>query len=328
MVVQAGLTNPDNGCLYIFHDNNQSLLAHRGSYPISEPHVDLSRNCRNAGRVLELMRCFDSSAPEAELGLRARGRVALRRYEPGGEVEVFDQIVAGLEREQLLEDTVVITTSDDPLAAFPLVGREMALSTTGRWQDEVRRQFHQVLQVYNPYGVTEPAGGEPWVAAELKGLSSSSAPSAADAELVRRIAAAFGMTREVRIRISHQGHRHAFGWQVHDRALRLRRRIRGPVWAAEVISHFERDDWARGLPAPKTVVVQPFHLPRIRGTLPLYRVSDFKGLEAEVVVLMMRGRVSNQKAVTYVGVSRARALLCILADSAAAGALPKWFAWD
>ena len=75
-------------------------------------------------------------------------------------------------------------------------------------------------------------------------------------------------------------------------------------------------------------MVQPFHLPRTCGILPLYRVSDFKGLEAEVVVLVMRGRVANQKAATYVGVSRARALLCILADAAAASALPKSFAWD
>jgi len=43
-VVQAGLTSIDNGCLCIFHDNNQSLLAHRASYPISEPRVDLSRD--------------------------------------------------------------------------------------------------------------------------------------------------------------------------------------------------------------------------------------------------------------------------------------------
>jgi hypothetical protein len=111
---------------------------------------------------------------------------------------------------------------------------------------------------------------------------------------------------------------HAFVWRLQDRGPRLRRRVRGPLWAAEVIAHFERDDWTRGLPATRTAMVQPFHLPRTRGVLPLYHVSDFKGLEAEVVVLLMRGRVGNQKAATYVGVSRARALLCILADGAAA----------
>jgi len=74
--------------------------------------------------------------------------------------------------------------------------------------------------------------------------------------------------------------------------------------------------------------VQPFYLPRTRETIPLYRVSDFKGLEAEAVVLVMRGRSGNQKEATYVGVSRARALVCILADSVAASVLPKSFTWD
>ncbi|HEX2871440.1 MAG TPA: TIR domain-containing protein, partial [Polyangiaceae bacterium] len=70
-LVEAALADAKRGSLYLFHDNNQSLLAHRSSYPVSEPHVDMSRNCRNAGRVLDLMRCFDSSAPEVEFELRS-----------------------------------------------------------------------------------------------------------------------------------------------------------------------------------------------------------------------------------------------------------------
>jgi len=60
----------------------------------------------------------------------------------------------------------------------------------------------------------------------------------------------------------------------------------------------------------------------------LYRVSDFKGLEAEAVVLIMRGRVGNHREATYVGLSRARVLLCIVADATAAAVLPKSFSWD
>ena len=75
-------------------------------------------------------------------------------------------------------------------------------------------------------------------------------------------------------------------------------------------------------------VLQPSSLPRAAGTLPLYRVSDFKGLEAEAVVLIMRGRVGNHREATYVGLSRARVLLCIVADATAAAVLPKSFSWD
>jgi hypothetical protein len=51
-------------------------------------------------------------------------------------------------------------------------------------------------------------------------------------------------------------------------------------------------------------------------------------LEAEAVVLIMRGRVGNHREATYVGLSRARVLLCIVADATAAAVLPKSFSWD
>lgn len=105
-VVEAGLADASQGFLYIFHDNNQSLLAQRGRYPIDEPHVDLSRNCRNAGRVLDLMRCFDSSAPEPELGLRDRGSV--RRFEAGQ--DALAETLGYLEKQMLLKDAVVLVT--------------------------------------------------------------------------------------------------------------------------------------------------------------------------------------------------------------------------
>ena len=153
-VVEAGLAGASQGFLYIFHDNNQSLLAQRGRYPIDEPHVDLSRNCRNAGRVLDLMRCFDSSAPEPELGLRDRGSV--RRFEAG---------------QDALAETLGYL---EPLAGSSLAGCEVTLPTPTRWQIEVRRQFDRVLHFYERHGMRPPPGGEKWIVAQLVKLSPSS----------------------------------------------------------------------------------------------------------------------------------------------------------
>lgn len=55
MVVEAALANPSSSTFYIFHDDFQAVLPFRSSYPIQEPMLDLSRNCRNAGRIFELM---------------------------------------------------------------------------------------------------------------------------------------------------------------------------------------------------------------------------------------------------------------------------------
>jgi hypothetical protein len=329
-VVEAGLADAENGHLYIFHDNNQSLLAHRASYPIPEPHVDLSRNCRNAGRVLDLMRCFDSSAPEAELGLHARGRAQLRRYETGTEIAVLTETFAFLDKEKLLEESVVLVTADEPLASSFLAGCAIGVPVADPWQDEVRAQFSKVLNIYANKGLVPPRGGEKWIEAALSKLSMHPFPTPQDVECVRSVAKGFSVSHAIRTEImENPGYRNALSWQLVERKPRImRRRSAGPLLAAEVIVHFQGSQWHRGLPVPRIVTLQPFYLPRREGTVPLYQVSDFKGLEAEAVVLVMRGRVANQREATYVGVSRARALLCVLADPGAFSGLPRSFVWD
>lgn len=326
-VVEAGLAGASQGFLYIFHDNNQSLLAQRGRYPIDEPHVDLSRNCRNAGRVLDLMRCFDSSAPEPELGLRDRGSV--RRFEAGQ--DALAETLGYLEKQMLLKDAVVLVTEEGPLAGSSLAGCEVTLPTPTRWQIEVRRQFDRVLHFYERHGMRPPPGGEKWIVAQLVKLSPSSYPTYEDVEVVRSVAREFSIDRQTRAWIDENPLvRNTISFRDDGEGPRLRRRtrVRVRLRAAEVVLYFEREDWPRGLSRPRVVVLQPFYLPRAAGTLPLYRVSDFKGLEAEAVVLIMRGRVGNHREATYVGLSRARVLLCIVADATAAAVLPKSFSWD
>jgi hypothetical protein len=328
-LIEAALRQAENGSLYIFHDNNQSLLAHRSKYPIDEPHIDLSRNCRNAGRILELMRCFDSSAPEPELGLRSKGRALLRRYEYGNENVSISEALAYLDQEGLLDEAVVLLNTDKSLDDSGLSGYETQIATCDPWQEEIRRQFSKILHLYSTVGVVAPSGGEHWVGTELNNLTGAPFPTPADAELVQNVANAFSLTRNIRARIiDNTSGRGGFNWHLSDRSPRLRRKKSGPPLAAEVLLHFARPDWMRGLPKPKTFVLQPFYVPRAAGTIPVYRVSDFKGLEAEAVLLIIRGRMDNQREATYVGLSRARALLYVIADQSALTVFPRTFAWD
>jgi hypothetical protein len=71
-----------------------------------------------------------------------------------------------------------------------------------------------------------------------------------------------------------------------------------------------------------------FHDPFGMFRIPVYSVPDFKGLEADMVILFMRGHATSHKHATYVGISRARMLLWILADRTASAALPRNFLWD
>ncbi|MCB0841438.1 MAG: PhoH family protein, partial [Bacteroidetes bacterium] len=55
-LLELSLRDTGNGIFYIFHDDNQALLPFRSVYPIQEPVIDLSRNCRNGGKIYQLMK--------------------------------------------------------------------------------------------------------------------------------------------------------------------------------------------------------------------------------------------------------------------------------
>ena len=57
--------------------------------------------------------------------------------------------------------------------------------------------------------------------------------------------------------------------------------------------------------------------------------TDFKFADQRLAFQRQEpGTETRHRPCDGAAVSRARALLCILADGAAASALPKWFAWD
>jgi hypothetical protein len=94
-----------------------------------------------------------------------------------------------------------------------------------------------------------------------------------------------------------------------------------------LIRFFQIDGWAEGIGKLAAWRVTPFsELPRAN-SVPLFAVSDFKGLEADVIVLVMRGKTVAHRASTYVGISRARAALSVLADPAALSVFPRDHAW-
>ncbi|NRA52114.1 MAG: DUF2075 domain-containing protein, partial [Phaeodactylibacter sp.] len=81
IIVETILATVANPVFYIFHDDNQALLPFRSYYPIEEPIVDLSKNCRNGGKVFDFIKSnFHHQAPETSLEIKDIGRVKLFVY--------------------------------------------------------------------------------------------------------------------------------------------------------------------------------------------------------------------------------------------------------
>lgn len=179
----------------------------------------------------------------------------------------------------------------------------------GSWHDHVRESFQRLLSKTYLAVVAAPPEAESRVATALRRLSRLRFPAESDVEAICRLAKSFQLTMES-----------------DDYTHNSKRRERAQT-AKQLLTALQTGDWVKGLPHSTFQTAafdDPFGIFRVR----VFGVPDFKGLEAEAVVLVMRGRTTSHRQATYVGISRARALLWILADRAAASALPPDFAWD
>lgn len=324
-VVQAAFGEAGLGILYIFHDDHQALLPHRSTYPFSGPIIDLSRNCRNGGKVYEAMQAIFSSAAMPEEDLRDLGHVFIRIADEKGDVDEFEEAVRWLWKQTAGAPFIVLLGGGIRFEDSVLSQLAVPVSDHGSWQEAVRREFERVKQ-YDARGVMHPFSGQADTQRLLERLSSAPSPTADDVELVRKVARRFRVHPQIRRKIGdHPEFYHAMMWEVRGDEVRLNRPRKAPIWGAEILLHFERKDWHFGLPEPTTVSFRRFNELPTAGSMPVYHVGEFKGLEADFVLLFVRGPVLTPGHEVYVGVSRARFLMAAVVDSHTALALPMAF---
>lgn len=72
-LVEHALKNPEEGILYIFSDDNQTLLPSCSDYPVEGQPFILSKNCRNSGRIFDVVRKFHPNSPDVSRFLEKEG---------------------------------------------------------------------------------------------------------------------------------------------------------------------------------------------------------------------------------------------------------------
>lgn len=332
-VVEAALKDANTGILYIFHDDHQALLPHRARYPIKEPVIDLSRNCRNAGTVYELMRHLNPQAPVTDPELKDEGGVKILPYVPGSEREAIERGVRWILSSGYGEEFVFLLGGSQSVEDSPLANQEIIVPMLESWQDDIRRHFElqEASLRMDSKGVKIPWRGMEWVREQLAQLSAEFKPNRDDVNLVSHLAGQFDI-RDYARRKSVSNTR----WVVKDERLQLLRSNSSQPTAAEVLMYLEDGSWVGSIPEPVIVSLKPYDAPEEgkddyrrlldalrrpgkRVTVRMYNVADFKGLEANVVLLLVRGGLPMVEQQLYVGISRARFVLAVLVDK---GMLP------
>lgn len=315
-LVEAALKDPQKGIMYIFHDDCQALLPYRSTYPIKEPVIDLSKNCRNAGKIYEVMRYFHSQAPSPEVELKDEGRVTIVPYSIGNEQDALKEATILAHSYGTDEDIVLLLCKPQLEKEESLIDKMILVPKVQGWQGRVHYYFFDAISRITNSKINNielPPGGSKWVSERLTLLSNNSYPNDSDIKLVSAIAHAFKIEGYIRRKIPQ--FREGLRWYVDNNVIKLRRSGTSSIWPYEVIMHFERNDWIKGLPEPLNVTfVSQNSIKNQRKSIPIFDIGSYKGLEANIVILLLRGYSSVLSQRLYVGVSRARYMLIIVSD--------------
>jgi hypothetical protein len=276
-LVTASLGSQGERILYIFFDSSQSILVRDQFFPTSAPLLDLTRNCRNSGSVFRLLRELRSDLPDGDSVLAKMG--GLRCYQLNAE-PAQDQLrnaLIFLDSEGL-KDIVVLTAGE--VSQRDLGAMDPRISAT--WQSYVLEAIEKVRDASLPIS-------KKW---KIPRFSEAQVPS--DGDL-----AAFGKFLDLTVT---PPPRQYPGWP-HGEI--------DSLWRL----HHELSKYG-SIKFPKLSITKSGMEELAEGTkVPIIPLAQFKGLEADGVIVIETGGSHLKRPELYVAASRARShLVLILRD--------------
>lgn len=306
VMVEAALIHANSGILYIFHDDNQSLLPFRSKHPIETLAQPLSKNCRNAGKVFDVVRRFHSQSPELSLDLKDLGvfKKTVFRHQAHA-LDAIKETVREALAELNMSQVTVLTTEPDPVSNSMLEGLAIEMRPPWSWQDGV-------ITALESEGFTSILSKNPY-------------PTDEDIKIIADFASEAAKTLHLSPELYQRDR--PTKWELDNNTLRLRppSKLSREVTRGVVITFFSSGKWIKELPKPEYVQLSANKLKTnsSTSTISLHTVSTFKGLEADGVVLFVPTMRDNLEALLYVGVSRPRVQLYLVIDESVAGSLGK-----
>lgn len=310
-LIDHTFADPAHAILYVFHDDNQALLPLRSTYPVQEAPFSMSKNCRNAGAVFDLVRQLHRQAPEPSILLANLGVAKKTVFSGDGGFAAVKEAVADALSFVGSDRLIVLSTEPVTPKASVLNGLTVTVPNQWRWQDAVVRSL---LPVVRRYGYSSGALGQP-IPIGLPQLSSEPWPTDHDIAAVTATARRLRDRAELHGAVLHDGR--GLYWKEGASGLYLLNR---PDLANAALGFFSSRHWADSLPQPRHFVLGQSADGKIQ--IPIWTTSTFKGLESDGVVLFLRQAQHNFDANVYVAVSRARLYLNIVTEATTLARVP------
>lgn len=318
-IVEGCLQNPKHGIFYIFFDDNQAIYptsSFTNQFPIPVSEYYLSRNCRNAGNIFDIVKELHPDSPETHEKLSERGIVKHYYFStPDGSYTSTDEFFFRMEEilreaEKYISNLMKIVVMVESIKGSELNGlvfdtpkiRKRRTIGNLKWQESV-------FNLLNPYGFLG------------YGLSDSLSPTTKDIEQINsfcknRLFKRYGKSCS-------RDFLNSMTWHI-DRQGKLRlnwnKNTVFKLSGLEILSFFAENNWATKLPSNHkryrlTAIEDLSKCPDFIN-IQLVDIPSFKGLEADGVIFVWEELIPREpelfRSNLYVSLSRAKYLLFIV----------------
>jgi hypothetical protein len=304
-VVEASTPDGNTSIRYVFFDDQQVLLPYRLNLPAAGWPLSLSRNCRNAGKIYRVMRRLAPNSPLPDQELQELGHV--RAFHQPRLRDALHEALAWCAELEALEGLAAVLGGSASFEQSLLANGPFEYGDRVDWWSEVESNLWALAERI-------PVDENVALALERLALTRRAVPSDTDVAEVSAVANAIqaadpgvGGSKRVRVRVQ----RAAKGRDPRGFA---------PSWHWDTMRAYRTGSWVAQVATPKTVDFSPHN--RAHDTIPVYSVGEIKGLERQAILLVMQGDAPKFTNQLFVGVSRARAVLAVVADDHTYAALP------
>jgi hypothetical protein len=290
VLVEAALAEKAGGFLYIFHDDKQQLdRKYVPDYPIAEPHLDLSRNIRNSGNVYKVVKYYNRASPPIEEELSGMGN-AVALYLPFPDPALCLQVALCRVRQHYPGSDRILLICSETTVTRSGVHSGSAYEVAAVWQEAIFVQLLRLIESLESLDASQKLLWRHRLDNMCAAMSVGREPAPSDVRLVNRFVASLPISALEPSNVR---------WAVQEHQLHIRTGAAGTEHIRKCVGLLRKPNWHKFLPIAHfrslakddIIVVTP---------------GSAKGLEADVVVMMVEQYDAYTETEYYIAISRAR----------------------
>ncbi len=146
-IIEALIDNNNDAMLYIFYDDIQSLLPLRKIMLINNDPMIISKNCRNAGKIFDIVRRFNKNAPSTNKMLEDEGIVKISSFNKLDNINnIIEESIEEI-KKYIRYDNIKILTNEPSIENSILLKLDNVYIPKDTWQKFITDDINDMKKI-------------------------------------------------------------------------------------------------------------------------------------------------------------------------------------